>query len=79
MAKRTQGAENTFDERYYIERIGALEKQVHLLSEEYKRAKNALVDANKAYALLLRKHIEMMERCVGIIPKIRKQEEEEDG
>jgi predicted RNase H-like nuclease (RuvC/YqgF family) len=38
--------------------------------------KQDLEDLKEKYALLLRKHIDMMERCVGIIPKIRRPEQE---
>lgn len=39
--------------------------------------KKDLEEQKEKYAALLRKHIDMMERCIGMIPKFRKEQDDE--
>ena len=71
--------QNYLDEiRELRSHIGRLETELHYKNESIKNLQNERDELNEKYAVLLRKYIEMMERCVGMIPKIRKVEADDE-
>lgn len=78
MAKKTPTTEITESELHLMEQVNGLRQEVLFLNQRNARLNKELEELKEKYALLLGKHISMMERCVGTIPKIRWPEEEED-
>ena len=57
------------------EKLSSLHLQVNRLEDECNRLRRELEESKEKYATLLSKYITMMERCVGVVPKIRRDEE----
>ena len=70
--RSTRESELVFD---YETKIARLNQRLIFVEETNKKLTKELEESKEKYATLLAKHIEMMERCVGIIPKIRRPEE----
>lgn len=76
MAKQTPSTMITERELNLMEQVGGLRTEVLFLEQKIERRDKEIDKLKEKYALLLRTHISMMEKC---IPEIKIEEEEEDG